>query len=185
MQKILIILVVIFVVVPALGFVYLKSQGFNFGVAKSGYDNRKNVEPIKVSGNAMSPNYTDGQFWIVDKVIYSNTQPQRGDVVLFKDMADPSKEYAKRIVGMPGEEIEIKDGVVNINGQPLSEPYLPNSVSTSAGNYPQPSQKVIPQGQYFILGDNRTGSYDSRNFGFVPKENIIGKLTTCYKGCSK
>lgn len=184
MQKLLIILAVIFIVIPALGFIYLKSQGFNFGVAKSGYDNRKNVDPIKVSGNAMSPNYNDGQFWIVDKVIYGSTQPQKSDVVLFKDVADSNKEYAKRIVGLPGEEIEIKDSAVYINGQVLSEPYLSKDVVTSAGSYPQPSQKVIPQGQYFILGDNRTGSYDSRSFGFVPKENLIGKLTTCYKGCS-
>lgn len=173
MQKVVIILAVLIVLI--IGVIYLKS-----GIA-----NKNNIEPIKISGSAMSPNYNDGQFWIVDKVIYTTTDPQRGDVVLFKDVADPNKVFAKRIIGLPGEEIEIKDGAVYINGQVVSEPYLSKDVVTSPGNYPALNQKIIPQGNYFILGDNRNGSFDSRNFGFVPKENIIGKLTTCYKGCTK
>lgn len=185
MQKVLIILsTIVLVSVLIIGVIFLKSQDFNYGVLVSVFLNRSNVQPVRITGNAMLPNYRDGQSWIVDKIIYIKTDPQRGDVVTFKDIADPNKTYAKRIIGLSGEELEIKAGAVYINNQVLSELYLSKDTVTDSRSYPLPNQKIIPQGSYFILGDNRTGSEDSRNYGFISKENIIGKLTTCYNNCT-
>ncbi len=185
MQKVLIVLAIVFVVIVVIGAIFVRFLGYNYGIVVPGLTDRNNIAPIKISGSAMSPNYTDGQLWLVDKIIYTTTNPQRGDVVLFKDIPDPNWVFAKRIIGLPGEGIEIKNGNVYINGQVINESYVLKDTMTDSRDYPLPNQKIVPQDSYFVLGDNRAGSEDSRNYGFVPKENIIGKLTTCYNNCTK
>jgi signal peptidase I len=122
-----------------------------------------------VEGSSMEPNLRDGQRLLINKIAYSN--PQRGDVIVFPPphIANSEKDFIKRIIGLPGEVIEIKAGVVYINGSPLDEPYITDNADITM------SLTVIPDGQYFVLGDNRGNSSDSRGGWTVPEENIVGK----------
>jgi signal peptidase I len=122
-----------------------------------------------VEGSSMEPNLRDGQRLLINKIAYSN--PQRGDVIVFPPphIANSEKDFIKRIIGLPGEVIEIKAGVVYINGSPLDEPYITDNADITM------SLTVIPDGQYFVLGDNRGNSSDSRGGWTVPGENIVGK----------
>jgi signal peptidase I len=131
-------------------------------------------QPFLVKGESMEPNFHSGDYLIVDQLSYHLREPKRGEVVVFKYPKDPSQRYIKRIIGLPGETVEIKDGKVFISGAFLEElDYLPGSVFT-----PQRDFKAITldKDQYFVLGDNRQGSFDSRIWGPLPKENIIGKV---------
>ena len=122
-----------------------------------------------VEGSSMEPNLHNGQRLLINKIAYSN--PQRGDVIIFPPphVANPEKDFIKRIIGMPGEIIEIKDGVVYINDSPLDEPYI---VDNAGIDMPL---TVVPDGQYFVLGDNRGNSSDSRGGWTVSGEDIVGK----------
>ena len=131
-------------------------------------------QPFFVQGSSMYPNFEDGDYLIVDEITYRFRDPQRGEVVIFKYPKDASQLYIKRIIGLPGESIEIKDGeiiVANDSGkQTLEEGYIPLD-SKTLGNI-----KVnLTEGEYFVLGDNRMFSSDSRRWGTVPRENIVGK----------
>ncbi len=122
-----------------------------------------------VEGSSMEPNLHNGQRLLINKIAYSN--PQRGDVIIFPPphVANPEDDFIKRIIGMPGEIIEIKDGVVYINDSPLDEPYI---VDNAGIDLPL---TVVPDGEYFVLGDNRGNSSDSRGGWTVPGEDIVGK----------
>jgi signal peptidase I len=123
----------------------------------------------------------DGQYLIIDKVSYSKILtgvglggPQRGDVIVFVPPNRPEDDYVKRIIGLPGETVEIVNGQVFINGSLLDEPFRPNS-----GSYNLAPQKV-PDGQVFVLGDNRNNSNDSHTWGSLPIENIVGRAWVSY-----
>lgn len=135
-----------------------------------------------------TPNQWEADKIIVDKLKYKFGEPQRGDIVVFSPTAELKREdyqdaFIKRIIGLPGEKIELRDGKVFVNGKQLTEAnYLGNGQKTStdvctSGQQPpflyQPT--TIPQGKYLVLGDNRTQSYDGRCWGLVPRENIIGR----------
>ncbi len=123
-----------------------------------------------VDGSSMEPNLHPGQTLRINKVVYNFHEPERGDVIVFLNPDNPDEPpYIKRIIGLPGETIEIKDGVVYINGLKLGEPYIKDPSSRSF-----PEQK-IPENEYFVLGDNRNNSQDSRAGWTVPVESIIGK----------
>ncbi|WP_460200183.1 signal peptidase I [Scytonema sp. NUACC21] len=135
-----------------------------------------------------SPNQWEADKIIVDKLGYKFSAPKRGDIVVFSPTKELQKEqyhdaFIKRVVGLPGEKIELRDGKVYINGKPLpEEQYLSNGqrtvidVCTSGQQPPFLSQPVtIPSNSYLVLGDNRNSSYDSRCWGVVPRENIIGR----------
>ncbi|MBI2595529.1 signal peptidase I [Candidatus Daviesbacteria bacterium] len=140
---------------------------------------------FQITGAAMAPNFVEGQSYRVDTNIYKTGSPQRGDVVAFKDVKDPSKTFAKRIVGLPGEKIMLKQGKIYINGKVLEESYLQAGTISNPGEFlPADKEVTIPQENYFIMGDNRDYSSDSRIWGFLPRENIVGKLTDCYQNCS-
>ena len=125
-----------------------------------------------VIGSSMEPDLHDGQRLIVNKVAYYFGKPQRGDIVVFRLPTNPNSiPFIKRVIGLPGETIEIKAGVVYINGSPLNEPYI-----KEAANYTIPKEK-IPAGSYFVLGDNRNNTSDSHIWGTVPRENVMGKAT--------
>jgi signal peptidase I len=122
-----------------------------------------------VEGSSMEPNLHNGQRLLINKIAYSN--PQRGDIIIFPPphVADPDKDFIKRIIGLPGEVIEIKDGIVYINGSPLDEPYIEDNAGINL------ALTVVPDGEYFVLGDNRGNSQDSRFGWTVPGESIVGK----------
>lgn len=114
------------------------------------------------------------------KVIYKTGDPQRGDIIVFKYPVDESKDFIKRVIGLPGETVELRDKVVYINGEPLEEPYVRH---TSAAMMPVRDNfgpYKVPEGCYFMLGDNREGSHDSRWWGPVKREKIVGKALFIY-----
>jgi signal peptidase I len=124
-----------------------------------------------VDGVSMEPNFHDKQYILVEKLSYLLNEPARGDNIVLRFPGDPdNKKYIKRIIGLPGETIEINDGKVYINGKVLSEFYIDKSVKT------MPNMKmIILSDEYFVIGDNRPNSSDSRIWGTCPRKNIIGK----------
>mgnify|MGYP001121404040 CR=1 FL=1 len=123
-----------------------------------------------VDGESMEPNFRNNEVLLVEKISYLVSQPQRGDTVVVKFPGDPEKKkYFKRIIGLPGEKIEIKNNEIFINGQRLYEPYIPANIQT------QPDGSWLLLGEeYFLLGDNRENSYDSRLWGVAPRQYLIG-----------
>lgn len=144
------------------------------------------IKPFQVTGNAMAPNYNNGMYLMTKIVRPNNIVIERGDVIIFKSPKNSEVEYVERVVGMPGETVMLKSGEIYINGQRLDETkYLSPGVKTYAGAFLAEGQTLtIPFGQYFMLGDNRSHSSDSREWGFVPQENIISKVAFCYWNCS-
>lgn len=131
---------------------------------------------VHILGDAMAPTLRDGQFVSVDTRAYAHRPPQRGDIVLFVPPDDPSRLFVKRIIAIPGDRLLITNGAMSINGQVISEPYLLERWVTY-NSWPADGQaKVVPENQYFVMGDNRNHSSDSRAFGFVTREAIQGKL---------
>ncbi len=143
-------------------------------------------QPHQVKGNSMHTTLTDsfdnGEYILTNKINYRFDKPERGDVVVFKAPQNEDYDYIKRVVGMPGETVKVFNGRVYINGLPLDESaYLPSTVNTSAGRFLKEGEEVtIPEGKYFVLGDNRAHSSDSRDWGYVTEENIVGKAWFVY-----
>ncbi len=132
-------------------------------------------ERIRVESISMQPTLFPGDYVIVNKLAYLVTHvPQRGDVIVFKYPPDPTAiPYIKRVIGLPGDQVHIADGKVYINGSLMLEPWL--KVTTNRGG-----DWTVPQGQLFVMGDNRNNSSDSRSWGFVPLGNIIGRAELIY-----
>jgi signal peptidase I len=131
-------------------------------------------ENYRVVGRSMEPTLENDQFLVVSKLDYRLHDPQRGDIIVFRDPRAEDRKLIKRVIGLPGDTVEISNGFVSINGQMLDEPYI-----KSPGRYTEVPQP-IPEGQYFVLGDNRNNSSDSHNWGTLPKEMIIGKAWLSY-----
>jgi signal peptidase I len=132
-------------------------------------------QPFIVKGESMSPNFESGDYLIVDEISYRFAEPQRGEVVVFKYPKDKTQRFIKRVIGLPGETVIVKNGevsVTKVGGENiiLDENYLPNDLKTYGD-----TDITLKADEYFVLGDNRTYSYDSRSWGVVPKGNIIGK----------
>ncbi len=135
----------------------------------------------------MEESFQDGEYILTDKVSYRFEEPKRGDVIVFKAPKSPDFEYIKRIIGLPGEKLKIKNGSVYVineahpNGIKVEEPYLPKGTKTSERALMKEEEEVlVPVNQYFVFGDNRDHSSDSREWGGVPKENIIGRAWLRY-----
>ncbi len=126
-----------------------------------------------VRGSSMEPTLHNGQYLVVSKISYLFNEPQRGDIVVFVSLNGTGEDYIKRVIGLPGERVEVRDGAVWINGYRLDEPYL-NSGIPYTGVW-----KLGPD-EYFVLGDNRANSSDSHTWGPLPRKNIIGKAWLCY-----
>jgi signal peptidase I len=138
-------------------------------------------QPHKIKGDSMQPNYPDGEYLLTDKVTYRFNEPKRGDVVVFEAPGGGGDEYIKRIIGIPGETVSVRDGKVYVNGQQINESYLSSTLYTSAGAFLENGASVIvPAGEYFVLGDNRPYSSDSRAWGFVSKRKISGRAWLIY-----
>ncbi len=128
---------------------------------------------IRVDGASMEPTLVSGEYVIVSRLSYRFGTPQRGDIIVFHFPRDPKEEYIKRVIGLPGDVVEVKGGTVYVNGQPLDETYL--KVKTNyVGTW------SVPAGQLFVLGDNRNNSSDSHDWGTVPMDYVVGKALLVY-----
>jgi signal peptidase I len=132
------------------------------------------VQNFRIEGFSMEPNFHDGQFLIVNKLIYVLHPPERGDVIVFIPPNNTTRDFIKRVIGLPGDQIEIVNGRVLVNGAPLDEPYPLNPGTYSSETL------VVPADEYFVLGDNRNNSSDSHSWGPVPANSIIGKAWVSY-----
>lgn len=128
---------------------------------------------IRVDGASMEPTLQTGEFVIVNKLAYLYGEPHIGDVIVFHFPRDPEQEYIKRVIGLPGDRVVVKEGQVSINGQPLEEGYIAASPVYEAS-------WDVPADSLFVLGDNRNNSSDSHTWGPVPMENVVGKAVFVY-----
>lgn len=136
------------------------------------------VQNFNVDGFSMEPNLHNTELIIVDKWTYRFHPLTRGDVIVFVAPPHPSQDYVKRVIGLPGDVLSIQGTTVIVNGKTLNEPYVKPQ---NQGNInPSFTNKVIPPGEYFVMGDNRAGSSDSREWGCVPQQNIIGRAAIVY-----
>ncbi|HEX8994512.1 MAG TPA: signal peptidase I [Ktedonobacterales bacterium] len=134
------------------------------------------VQNYQVDGPSMTPTLLNSQYILVNKADYYLHAPQRGDVIVFRYPLDPSRDFVKRIIGIPGDTVTITaDGVVSVDGVQLKEPYTNDLTNLNGAE-----SVTLKAGQYFVLGDNRGDSSDSRVWGPVPKTDIIGKAEFVY-----
>lgn len=136
------------------------------------------IGPYKIPTGSMKPTFLEGDRIFADKITYRFRTPQRGDIIIFKAPMDPKKDFVKRLVGLPGDKLQIKEGKLIINGEtlddpPFSEHYYYNRNEWDFGKEGQIIE--VPPGNYFALGDNSAQSNDSRSWGFVPAKNLVGK----------
>jgi signal peptidase I len=136
-------------------------------------------QPVKVEGTSMAPLLTDQERIFINKFVYRFEAIQRGDVVVFWYPLDRSKSFIKRVVALPGETIEIRRGVVYVNGQVVAEPYVPPRFADVSDYGPA----KVPDGSYFVMGDHRISSNDSRVFGPVASQYIYGRAVFAYWTC--
>lgn len=133
------------------------------------------AQPFIVSGSSMVPTFTNRDYLIVDEISYRFEEPKRGDVIVFRYPKDPSKFFIKRVIGLPGETVSINSGTVTIknttnpDGFTLDEPYIKST--TEQGIAPT----TLGDGEFFVMGDNRNASSDSRSWGLLPEKNIVGR----------
>lgn len=134
------------------------------------------LQNFRVEGESMMPNLHNGEYILVNKVDYLIHPPQRGDVIVFKAIpaGQPDRDFIKRVIALPGETVAVHSGRVYVNSRPLKEPYI-----FQTPNYTFPQQRV-PQGSYFVLGDNRRNSEDSHMWKWLPSNDIIGKAWVSY-----
>ncbi len=138
------------------------------------------MTPHEVLGNSMHPTYKNGEYLMANKLTFRFGKPRRGDVIIFK--YSDTQDFIKRIIGIPGDRVMVKDGRVYINGNQLNETnYLAETVYTSGGDYLAEGQTIaIGENEYFVLGDNRPHSSDSRTFGPITENQIKGKAWIVY-----
>ena len=133
-------------------------------------------QPVKVEGGSMEPGLQDQERIFINKIAYRLENIQRGDIVVFRYPRDPRKSFIKRVVGLPGDRVRVSDGHVYLNGHLTPEPYVPEEYLDSR-TYPEVK---VPADSFYVLGDHRSMSNDSRDFGPVPRSNIYGKAVFGY-----
>ncbi len=142
------------------------------------------VQAFRIPSGSMIPTLLVGDHILVNKLAYRFGEPHRLDVVVFRFPLDHKKDYIKRVVGLPGDRLKIVNKVVFINGRPLKEPYVQHTDPRIIPRGVQPRDNygpvVVPPGHYFVMGDNRDSSYDSRFWGFVSRKALIGKALIIY-----
>ncbi len=140
------------------------------------------VEPMSVPSASMTPTLEPGDRVLTNKLVYDFADPDKGDLVVFESVDErKDEEIVKRVVGLPGEEISVQEGVLLVNGEPPPEPYLLATQESPTNETPGVDSfgpMIVPQNHVFVMGDNRTNSYDSRFFGPVPEENLVGEVST-------
>jgi signal peptidase I len=163
------------------------------------------VQNFKIEGSSMEPTLHTGQYILVNKLVYFHFdlnaplrlfpgqeelpqriiypfhQPRRGDIVVFEYPRDVSKDYIKRVIGLPGDSVEIRDGQVYVNGELLDQPYLEGAATYCIAGYPCHEGAVqVPEGQIFVMGDNRANSSDSREWNALPLDRVVGQAWVIY-----
>ena len=131
------------------------------------------TQNFRIEGSSMLPTLHEGQYLIINKLAYFLDEPSRGDIIVLHFPNDRSRDFIKRIVGLPGDTIDIHNGEVRVNGNLLDEPYIKDPPSNN-------QTWVVPAGQYFVMGDNRLSSSDSRSWSYLPEGDIIGKAWVVY-----
>ncbi len=135
----------------------------------------------KVSGNSMVPTFHNGDYLITEKVSYRLREPKPGEIVVLRNPRDESQDFIKRIIAVPGNTLEIRNGAIYINNQPTKENYLPVGASTKAGAFITENTPItVGDNQYYVIGDNRNHSSDSREWGPITKEELIGRALFRY-----
>lgn len=129
---------------------------------------------IRVDGSSMQPNFHDGDYVIVNRMAYRLGDIQRGDVIVFPYPLHEEDDYIKRVIGLPGDHVAVYSGIVYVNGEALSEPYIMEKPNTDL------AEVVVPDGYVYVMGDNRNASSDSRSWGPLQIEKIIGKAVFRY-----
>jgi signal peptidase I len=133
-------------------------------------------QPVKVEGGSMEPGLEDQERIVINKLVYRLESIERGDIVVFRYPRDPRKSFIKRVIAIPGDRVRISYGHVFVNDQPVPEPYVPSDY-LDARSY---AEMVVPRDSYFVLGDHRSMSNDSREFGTVQRSYIYGKAVFGY-----
>ena len=135
------------------------------------------IQAFKIPSGSMRPTLMEGDKLFVNKFIYRFQAPQRGDIIVFKYPVDPKKDFIKRLVGFPGETVEIRDGKIHVNGRVLQDPgSFGKFYYYNHDPFGGPDDKIqVPERSYYVLGDNSANSTDSRFWGFVPQRNVLGK----------
>jgi signal peptidase I len=128
---------------------------------------------VRVDGYSMQPTLEDGEFILVNKMSYKWSDIERGDIIVFHFPLNPDEELIKRVIGLPGDKVQVQNHQVYVNGLPLSEPYI-SQLPAYSGEW------VVADGYLFVLGDNRNNSNDSKDWGLLPLENIVGKAVLIY-----
>jgi len=138
--------------------------------------------PFQVNGDSMYPNFLNNEYVLTNLITLRVGPPVQGDVIVFKAPPDPTKDFIKRVVGLPGYTVMVNNGSVYVNGELYDESgYLKPDVKTYGGAFLKDGETItVPSGEYFVMGDNRPYSSDSREWGFVPASNIIGKSFFVY-----
>lgn len=138
------------------------------------------IQPFYVKGASMEPNFHDHEYLIINEITYQFNQPDRGDIIVFRYPKNPQEFFIKRVIGLPGEKVQIKDGNVyihnkaNPDGVLLDESYLPQGLKTYG--YSEEETTELGEKEFFVLGDNRGSSKDSRSFGPVNESFVVGKV---------
>lgn len=139
------------------------------------------VQPHEIKGNSMEPNFHNNEYILTDKISYKFGEAKRGDVVIFKAPMNQEVDYIKRVIGLPGDKVKVLKGYVYVNGKQIEEPYLKDLTSLLPGSSMQEGVEItVPENHLFCMGDNRPHSSDSREFGPVPNNLIIGKALFRY-----
>ena len=133
-------------------------------------------QPVRVEGTSMLPQLRDQDRLFINKFVYRFEKISRGDIVVFHYPRDPEKSYIKRVIALPGDSLRIENGRVYVNGERVDEDYVPNAYRDSRSM----PEIVIPKGEYFVMGDHRSISSDSRDFGPVERNLIYGKAAFVY-----
>lgn len=135
------------------------------------------IQPHQVIGESMEPSFFDQEYILTDKISYRLREPERGDVVVFKAPNNPRRDYIKRIIAVPGETVSINNNTVYVNNKPLTENYLDQNERIDNGNlFSNNASIIVPEHYYFVLGDNRDHSQDSRVWGPVDQDSIVGRV---------
>ena len=138
------------------------------------------VQNFNIDGHSMEPSLHNSELILVDKWSYLFHAPTRGDVIVFVAPPQPSQDYIKRVIGLPGDVITIRDTTVIVDGVTLKESYVNPAFQGNPYAYKSINNLVVPPNDYWVMGDNRAGSSDSRDWGFVPRQNIIGRAALVY-----
>jgi len=132
-------------------------------------------QPFVIKGNSMEPNFHQGDYLIVDEISYRFKEPQRGDVIVFRYPQDTSQRFIKRIIGLPGETVTMNEGEITIS-EGIEERILDESTYLPRQNYFDNVSLSLNEDEYFVLGDNRFASFDSRKWGVLPRDYIVGRV---------